>query len=243
MKHRLIVSLLGLMVAAGMSAQSRVGTFSLIPRVGVNIANMSKADITFETIDKDGNTVDRTIDARWKAGFAGGVDLQYQFHDRFAASVGAFYGVGGYRLPDFEAYNEDGTYGGYSGMHTSTGFIAVPLMLHAYVAEGFSINVGFQPEFLVRAKATAYESLFSYDKDGNRHYLTDEQGDIRDRKLSQDEKDHFRSTTFGIPLGVSYEYMNVVLDARYTFDLNKADKLKTLRNKAFLVTVGYKFDL
>ena len=116
-------------------------------------------------------------------------------------------------------------------------------MLHAYVAKGFAVNLGFQPEFLVRAKATAYESCFTYDKDGNMHYLTDEQGDIRDRKLSQDSKDLFRSSTFGIPVGVSYEYMNVVLDARYTFDLNKADKLKTLRNKAFLVTVGYKFDL
>ena len=89
MKHKFLFALLFLPL--GLMAQPRQGTFSIIPRVGVNIANMSKADITFETIDKDGNTVDRTIDARWKAGFAGGLDLQYQFHDILAASIGAYY--------------------------------------------------------------------------------------------------------------------------------------------------------
>ena len=49
-----------------------------------------------------------------------------------------------------------------------------------------------------------------------------------------------------IPVGISYEYLNVVLDARYHFGLTKLYKDEswpTEKNKVFTFTVGYKFNL
>lgn len=48
-----------------------------------------------------------------------------------------------------------------------------------------------------------------------------------------------------IPLGLSYEYMNVILDARYNVSLTKASKgdWDNCKNKALTFTVGYRFTL
>jgi hypothetical protein len=50
----------------------------------------------------------------------------------------------------------------------------------------------------------------------------------------------------GIPVGLSYEYKNVVLDARYYFGLTKIDNTENpedVRNRYFSVTLGYRFHL
>jgi hypothetical protein len=55
-----------------------------------------------------------------------------------------------------------------------------------------------------------------------------------------------KSVDFGIPLGLSYEYKNVVLDARYFFGLTKIDKTDnpdSARNQYLSITLGYKFNL
>ena len=46
-----------------------------------------------------------------------------------------------------------------------------------------------------------------------------------------------------IPLGLSYEYMNVVVDARYNWGLTKIHNLTDSKNSFFTFTVGYKFEL
>ena len=46
-----------------------------------------------------------------------------------------------------------------------------------------------------------------------------------------------------IPLGISYEYGHVVMDARYNFPLTKAEKEIGSKNKCFTFSVGYKFEI
>ena len=46
-----------------------------------------------------------------------------------------------------------------------------------------------------------------------------------------------------IPVGASYEYKNVVLDARYNIGVTKAFKEGDAKQSAFVVTLGYKFKL
>ena len=55
-----------------------------------------------------------------------------------------------------------------------------------------------------------------------------------------------KSVDYGIPLGLSYEYKNIVLDARYFFGLTKIDKTDnpdSARNQYLSITLGYKFNL
>ena len=55
-----------------------------------------------------------------------------------------------------------------------------------------------------------------------------------------------KSIDFGIPIGLSYEYKNVTLDARYYFGLTKLDKTEdpeNTRNRCLSITLGYRFHL
>ncbi len=56
-----------------------------------------------------------------------------------------------------------------------------------------------------------------------------------------DLKAEAKSVMFALPVGVSYEYEQVVLDARYHFPLTKAMETIDTRNRLFTLTVGYRF--
>lgn len=52
-----------------------------------------------------------------------------------------------------------------------------------------------------------------------------------------------KSVDFSIPVGLSYEYNNFQLDARYNWGLTKAFENSKAKNSVFQITLGYKFDL
>lgn len=58
-------------------------------------------------------------------------------------------------------------------------------------------------------------------------------------------KDAFNQLLFSIPIGVSYEYENIVLDARYNVGLSKIHSrvLSSDKMQVITLTVGYKFDI
>ena len=75
-------------------------------------------------------------------------------------------------------------------------------------------------------------------------------------KESEDVSGQFRRIIYDIPVGLSYEWQNIVLNATYRFEVRKAihhyaydtswvpmqDAL-TARNHAILITLGYRFKL
>ena len=68
-------------------------------------------------------------------------------------------------------------------------------------------------------------------------------------KIKQNNLDAFKnpfkaqSVDVSIPVGVSYEYNNIQLDARYNWGIRKAYKNFDAKNSVFQITLGYKFDL
>lgn len=75
-------------------------------------------------------------------------------------------------------------------------------------------------------------------------------------KQSKNVSDKFRNVVAGIPMGLSYEYRNVMIDATYTLEvLRQAVSLSTAtawtaysenmtaRNYPICITIGYKFRL
>ena len=87
-----------------------------------------------------------------------------------------------------------------------------------YPVQGLAIKAGVQPAFNVRHKAT---------KDG-------ESVDIND----------IASFNFSIPVGLSYEISNFVIDARYNIGVTTLVKDADFgRNSTFSFTIGYKFAL
>ena len=106
-------------------------------------------------------------------------------------------------------------------------YINVPIMANVYVVKGLAVKLGVQPGFKVNDKL-----------------------DVKIPGLgntSADLKAKAKSVDFSIPVGISYEYNNFQVDARYNWGLTKVfdvDNFKlNQKNSVFQITLGYKFDL
>lgn len=101
-------------------------------------------------------------------------------------------------------------------------YLNIPILAQYYVIDGLALKAGIQPGCLVSAKAK-----------GNGH--------------STSIKDGCNKFDVAIPIGLSYEYKNIVLDARYNIGLTKTFKKsyseKKSNNSVFQFTLGYKFKL
>lgn len=97
-------------------------------------------------------------------------------------------------------------------------YLNIPITADFYVLPGFALKTGVQFGFLASAK-------------------------INDT----DYKDDAKKFNFSIPVGLSYEYKNVVLDLRYNISVTKVNKNSTAdtkyRSDLLQITLGYKFDL
>ena len=108
--------------------------------------------------------------------------------------------------------------GGGNTVTTKLDYLNVPITANFYVAQGLALKTGLQMGFLMNAK--------------------DESVDI---------KDACEKFNLAIPIGLSYEYQNIVLDARYNLAVTKVNKNSNDDNKwrssLIQITLGYKFQL
>lgn len=209
-------------------AQSKAGTWSVIPHVGVSIASLTHQSGGIEV----GDNQSQELKPQARPGFTGGVDVMYQASDIVGLSIGLSYVQAGCKYKDVD---DNGVT--WHDHYDRTDYISVPLVGHSYIAPGLSINVGVAPSFLIYGKYHAGMQTYDLDTDGHRT-------NVKEAEIDQDIKKGLRNFTLSIPVGISYEYENVVLDARYNVGmLNVYKHGLTARNKVFEVSVGYKFDL
>ncbi len=209
-------------------AQSKAGTWSVIPHVGVSIASLTHQ--SGGTVVGDNQSQELKPQAR--PGFTGGVDVMYQASDNVGLSIGLSYVQAGCKYKDVD---DNGVT--WHDHYDRMDYISVPLVAHSYIAPGLSINVGVAPSFLIYGNYHAGMQTYDVDTDGHRT-------NVKEAEIDQDIKKGLRNFTLSIPVGISYEYENVVLDARYNVGmLNVYKHGLTARNKVFEVSVGYKFDL
>lgn len=103
-------------------------------------------------------------------------------------------------------------------------YINIPVLANVYVAPGLALKAGPQIGFMTRAKLD----------------------DV-------DMKDAYNTIDFSIPVGVSYEISDFVIDFRYNIGITNISKDKKVvvddglwveteksRNSVFMLTVGYK---
>ena len=100
-------------------------------------------------------------------------------------------------------------------------YLNVPILANVYVAKGLAVKLGIQPGFNVTSKA-------SVEKGGTK--VTTELDDVE-------------SVDFSIPVGLSYEINNFVIDARYNLGVSKIWDDIDSKHSVFQFTLGYKFAL
>ncbi|WP_288151785.1 porin family protein [uncultured Prevotella sp.] len=127
-----------LLASVGAYAQHAVGSFTLQPRVGLNVANFTDND-----------------DADPRVGFAGGVEGEYQVSDIFSVSAGVLYSMQGSK------YSESG-----SDVTAKFDYVNVPIMANVYVVKGLAVKLGIQPGFNVNNEYTVKAGGHSISVDG-----------------------------------------------------------------------------
>lgn len=229
MKRKLsfIVALLALATCA--FAQPEAGTFSLTPKVGIN-ASLLTGNVYDRGLDIKGEVKVSTIAESFsKAGFVGGVEAGYQVSKCFAVTAGLLYSQQGAEREGALDYPK---YGGIKDKSKLTlSYLNIPILANVYLFKGFAVKAGIQPGFLLDVNDKIDRTTTGAVRDEN-----PEKGKIN--------KDDCNTFDFSIPVGLSYEFYNIVIDARYNFGMTETlKKYASGRNSVFQLTLGYKFNL
>ena len=205
MKH--IAALFALMGMSTMGwAQVETGTFSVIPRVGLNLSTISDESLTNDV---------GTMKSKYKAGAMAGVDLEYRISEPLAASVGAYYSREGCNYKDNVLdHPVPGTYNVLSRSYFTIDYLKIPVMARWYVTDKFSVGTGVQAGIGLWNR-THTESQEVKVNNGSYTYSTDiEKANVKGNGL--------RNVLWSVPVSVAVEYERVILDLRYSIPLSKA---------------------
>ena len=217
MKKMMMIAAMMLM-SIGAFAQNEVGQVTLKPMVGMNLATMTKVD-----------------DSKMRVGLTAGVEAEYGVAQNFSVTAGLLYSMQG--VKNEGTADIDLSFLGYDVRVPFTGkqtvkldYLNIPILANYYIVPGLAIKAGIQPGFCV-SKKQKIEGTVSY------------QG--ASQSVESDEKinDGVKSFAFAIPVGLSYEFSDFVVDARYNIGVTKALDNVDSRHSVFTFTLGYKFAL
>lgn len=234
MIKKLLIALILLAGGHIANAQGALGRISIIPKLGVSVANTTDTKVA---TGHDG----KSIASRYSGGLAAGFDIEYTVSRQIGIALGAYYATEGSKFPDLEVFQSDSKSTGYHNWHTDLHYINVPLVGNYYLLPGLAIKTGIQTSFLAEAKEKSERTAITTDRLGAKQYGSTEQHKTALR-------DKLRRVDFSIPVGFSYEYMNVILDIRYNIGLTniytgELSDTRHSKNRFLTFTAGYRFGL
>lgn len=163
-------------------------------------------------------TMTDTKGSDMRVGLAAGVEAEYGVAENFSLSAGLIYSMQGVK----GNFVEDGV---PVDLTVKTDYINIPILANYYVIPGLAIKAGIQPAFKASAKAEAEASVAGVSAS------------------AEEDLAGTKSVYLSVPVGVSYEISNFVLDARYNWGLGKAFDWADAKHSVFQFTLGYKFSL
>lgn len=227
MKRKLIALCLLFLAAMTGYAQHEPGTFTLYPKLGVEWSKFNNDEIAVAT-GSDANFVD----ASYRTGFVGGAELHYQFSQFGGAAVGLFFDQMGSK-------NEAEANGGNLNLKQRLNYLTMPLLATFNLGyTNFQLKGGVNLSYLLNAKAKYKDSTIP--------------AGATDNDPKADYNSHYDDTNTGLfhrfnvalALGASYEWRNIILDARYNFGLSNVYKHDNKPStRSFWLTLGYGFKL
>lgn len=243
MKRILFVFMLVQLAIMG-SAQTEKGRLTIEPHIGMTVANLVGSS---------------SMGSTGQVGLMGGLEFQYGISERFSFSVGANYAQYGARdhgehgLAAHVTAIPVGTPpigGNYTiviseknSLNYHVDYLTFPLTIAFHPYQGLFFRTGVQLGVKTKAKVKGETTVLGHlsPTDITTTDLMIGTG-VSSGEFDMDMGDDVRPIDLGIPVGIGYEYKNVILDARYLFGLLNVSKEdgEHLRNSAFMFTLGYK---
>jgi hypothetical protein len=183
-----------------------------------------KIGLNFANVTNAGKINDES--SKLKVGYAVGLEAEYGLSEKFSVAAGVLYSMQGCDYGEYKVSAGGETLGGWDKNQYNLAYLNIPIVANFYFAKGWAIKAGIQPGFLLSAK-----------------HKVDGVGGTE--SYNADIKDAQKSFDLSIPLGLSYEYENIVFDARYNLGVTKMNKEgeESCKNSVVQFTVGYKFAL
>ena len=161
------------------------------------------------------------LDTKSKIGLVAGVEAEYGIAENFGIAFGALYSMEGFKGNVVAFGGTDASAFLDEDVKYNLDYINIPILAQFYPVKGLAIKAGVQPAFNVRHK-------------------TSSDTDAADKK----DIENIKSFNFSIPVGLSYEISDFVIDARYNIGVTTLVKEADQgRNSTFTFTLGYKFAL
>ena len=225
-------------LSIGVKAQNPVGKFSWKPMVGVNISTLANGDFDMYST---------------KAAFTGGFEMEYGVNRWLGASAGLVYSQQGAKVDGtlfVQFYDDQYEYYTLTQMDgkLKCDYLNIPVMANIYIPaiKGLAVKAGVQLGILVNDKISVETNTVVERVSRESYGLYSNDGYPVVTSQNATQSDICKSVDFGIPVGLSYEYKNIMLDARYYFGLTKIDKTEnpdTAKNRYLSITLGYRFGL
>ena len=157
-------------------------------------------------------------DAKAKFGFVGGVEGEFGMTGNTSVSIGLAYSQMGAKLK-LSNWTDD--------PKMKCDYLTLSLVDNYYLAPGFAVKAGLQGGLNIKKKISDSSATM----------------DIDDffKALGKDTK--YETFDYGVVVGASYEYKNIVLDARYYIGVAKVMKDFDDKNRVLSITLGYNFGL
>lgn len=156
---------------------------------------------------------------KMRLGLAAGAEFGYMFTEQFGATAGMLVSMQGANYKDTN-YSKD--------MSSTLTYLNVPMLANYYIFPGFAVKAGVQFGYLLSAKYKGSENVNGswYDYD-------------------ESSTDGLKKLDISIPLGISYEFSDFVIDARYNLGVSNIndDSSATVKNGVIMLTLGYKIPL
>ena len=160
-----------------------------------------------------------TEGTKMRLGLVAGGEFGYMITEQFGATAGLLVSMQGSNYDDTN-YTKD--------VSSTLTYLNVPLLANYYVFPGFAVKAGVQFGYQLSAKYKGSENELGTWVDYDRSTT-----------------DGLKKLDISIPLGLSYEFSDFVIDARYNLGVYNINDVgnATVKNGVIMLTVGYKIPL
>ena len=230
MKKELLVAVFAMFIATSALAQGPAGSFALKPMAGGTLTSLNGED---------------SHGSEMRFGFVAGLEASYQVSQQFAVSIGALYTRQGCDIDFSSNLTKD--------MSLHLDYLNFPILGNYYIVPGLAVKAGLQLGYRVNSKVSA---TYINNYQGSSGYMFGSGTSTSYAEIDINTDGMFNKFDLSIPIGLSYEFSGVVIDARYNWGLLNVpkrsgtfmgnefrDEENHMHNSVFMLTVGYKIQL